>query len=157
MVEKLKEAGEGGSEELAARIRESATQIWLAGLGAFAKAQEEGTKIFEALVKEGEAVQERTRKVAGDRMAEMAAQASGTWDKTWDRLEQVFEDRVGRALHSLNVPSKQDIDTLNQRVAKLAVIAERIAPARAKAGGRTKTRSERAYQGSKPKVRRRSR
>lgn len=154
MVEKLNEPVGGGPEELVARIRESATQIWLAGLGAFAKAQEEGSKIFEALVKEGETVQERTTKVAGERMAEIAAQASGTWDKTWDKLEQVFEDRVARALHSLNVPSKQDIDTLNRRVAKLTAVAERISPARGKGSHAAKTPTERAYHGSKPKARR---
>jgi hypothetical protein len=41
-----------------------------------------------------------------ERIAQVAGKAAGTWD----RLEQVFEDRVARALGSLGVPSKQDID-----------------------------------------------
>jgi poly(hydroxyalkanoate) granule-associated protein len=154
MVEKSKEPVAGSAEELAAKIRESASQIWLAGLGAFAKAQEEGSKIFEALVKEGEVIQERTKKVAGERIAELTAQASGTWDKTWDKLEQVFEERVGRALHSLNVPSKQDIDTLNRRVAKLTTVAEKISAAGGKGARAAKMPTERAYQGKKPKAKR---
>ncbi len=104
MPKKLKElANEATENQLAVKVRESASQIWLAGLGAFAKAQQEGVKMFEALVEEGEKVQERTKTAADERLAEVRAKATGTWDK----LEQVFEDRVARALHSLSVPSRQ--------------------------------------------------
>ena len=96
-------------------IRDSATNIWLAGLGAFSKAQEEGGKLFEALVKEGEAVQNRTSKSAQEAISDVRSKATGTWDK----LEQVFVDRVARALTSLNVPTKHDIDVLAKRVEEL--------------------------------------
>lgn len=123
MPKKLKElAAEQTENQLAVRVRESATQIWLAGLGAFSKAQQEGVKMFEALVAEGEKVQERTKVVADERLAEVRAKASGTWDK----LEQVFEDRVARALNSLSVPSRKDIDVLSQRVAELTEIAKKL-------------------------------
>ena len=123
MPKKLKElATEATENQLAVRVRESATQIWLAGLGAFAKAQQEGAKMFEALVAEGEKVQERTKTAADERLAEVRAKASGTWDK----LEQVFEDRVARALNSLNVPSRKDIDVLSQRVDELTEIAKKL-------------------------------
>jgi poly(hydroxyalkanoate) granule-associated protein len=125
MPKKLKEvAGEATEMQLAARIRESANQIWLAGLGAFAKAQEEGVKMFEALVEEGEKVQEKTKSAADERLAEGRAKATGAWDK----LEQVFEDRVERALHRLNVPSRKDVDVLTQRVAELTEIAKKLTP-----------------------------
>lgn len=124
MVKKLKAMAESKSEgkQLASAIRDSAQQIWLAGLGAFSKAQEEGGKVFDALVKEGEAVQAKTRKVAEDKVTEFAGKATGTWD----RLEQVFEDRVARALHSLGVPTKQDIQTLTKRVAELTEAVEQL-------------------------------
>ena len=135
MPKKLKElANEATENQLAVRIRESANQIWLAGLGAFAKAQQEGVKMFETLVEEGEKVQEKTKTVADERLAEMRAKATGTWDK----LEQVFEDRVARALHSLSVPSRQDIDALTQRVAELTEIAKKLSPEE-EHGGRTRT------------------
>ena len=57
MVKKLKALSEN---QLAQTVRESAQQIWLAGLGAYAKAQEEGNKVFDALVKEGETIQKKT-------------------------------------------------------------------------------------------------
>ena len=133
MPKKLKElAGEATENQLAVRVRESANQIWLAGLGAFSKAQQEGVKMFEALVAEGEKVQERTKVAADERLAEVRAKASGTWDK----LEQVFEDRVARALNRLSVPSRKDIDVLSQRVAELTEIAKRLSEEESHTRGR---------------------
>src|SRR5208337_4951171 len=121
MAKKLEEMAEEASDgQLAKTIMESANQIWLAGLGAFAKAQEEGVKMFEALVKDGEKLQKRARDVAGKQMESITARTSEGWEK----LEQVFEGRVARALATLNVPTKRDIDTLAERVAKLTALTE---------------------------------
>lgn len=126
MTKKLKAlAGDGPESGLATTIRDSAHNIWLAGLGAFAKAQEEGGKFFETLVKEGEVVQQRARKAADDRITEIGETATGTWEK----LEQVFEDRVARALHSLGVPTGRDVKELSDRVAELTEVVERLSAA----------------------------
>lgn len=123
MPKKLKDVADEATElQLTARIRESANQIWLAGLGAFAVAQKEGVKMFEALVEEGEKLQERTKADADERLSEARAKATDAWDK----LEQVFEDRVARALHRLNVPSRKDVDVLTQRVSELTEIAKSL-------------------------------
>ncbi|MCM8614010.1 phasin family protein [Accumulibacter sp.] len=128
MGRKLKElAGDVSENQLASTVKESAQQIWLAGLGAFAKAQEEGGKVFEALVKEGESIQSRTRKMTDERIAQVAGKAAGTWD----RLEQVFEDRVARALGSLGVPSKQDIERLSRRVVELSAAVQALTEGKA--------------------------
>ena len=125
MPKKLKDvAGEATEFQLAAKIRESANQIWLAGLGAFAMAQKEGVKVFDSLVEEGEKIQEKTKAEADERLADARAKATGAWDK----LEQVFEDRVARALHRLNVPSRKDVDVLTQRVTELTEIAKNLQP-----------------------------
>jgi poly(hydroxyalkanoate) granule-associated protein len=122
MPKKLAEvASEVGELQFATKIRDSANQIWLAGLGAFSKAQKEGVKMFEALVAEGEKVQEST-KTFDERLAEGKTRVTGAWDK----LEQVFEERVERALHSLNVPSRKDIDVLSKRVAELSQTAKKL-------------------------------
>lgn len=120
VVKKLKSVGV--DSQLSATIRESAQQIWLAGLGAFAKAQQEGNKVYDALIREGEAIQRKTRKVTEDKVTEMAAKATGTWDK----LEQVFESRVARALNSLGVPTKDDVAALSRRVAELKAEVEKL-------------------------------
>ena len=108
--------------QLAVKIRDSANQIWLAGLGAFAKAQQEGADMFEALVAEGEKVQERTKTAADERVTQVREKATETWDK----LEKVFEERVGRALHVLNVPTRKDIDVLSKRVHELTAITKKM-------------------------------
>lgn len=129
MVKKLKKTGDEGkatSAQLASTVKESAQQIWLAGLGAFSKAQEEGGKVFETLVKEGLSIQKRTQAVAEEKLSEattrmssmandLSAKASGQWDK----LEGIFEDRVSRSLKKLGVPSARDIDALVERIDEL--------------------------------------
>lgn len=121
--------------QLATAVRESAEQIWLAGLGAFAKAQQEGGKVFDALVREGDLLQQRTRAATeqrleevAERVTEAANQLSRHATSSWDRLEQVFEDRVARALSHLGVPSARDIreltemlQALNERISELDV------------------------------------
>lgn len=122
MVKKFKVLSEN---QLAQTVKDSAHQIWLAGLGAFAKAQEEGNKVFDALVKEGETIQKKTRQAADEKIAVVTGKAVGTWD----RLEQVFEDRVAKALGSLGVPTKKDIDKLSKRVAELTVVVQKLTEA----------------------------
>ena len=127
MAKKHATSAVGLDTQLANKVRESAQQIWDAGLGAFAKAQVEGNKVFEALVSEGEALKEKTRRnVAGLRVSEMASKATGTWDK----LEQVFEDRVARAIAKLGVPSRKEIDELTKRLNQLTDALERTAVAK---------------------------
>lgn len=108
--------------ELATSIVESANQIWLAGLGAFAMAHEEGSGAFDNFVKHGKDVQERARKSAEGKLDEAREKVAGTWDK----LEEVFEGRVARALRGLSVPRKHDIDVLAKRVAELTAAVETL-------------------------------
>ena len=112
-----------GNAPLAQAVKDSAQQIWLAGLGAFAKAQEEGGKVFESLVKDGLSIQRKTQSAAEDKISEasskMVSMASGIQSKAghqWDKLETIFEERVGKALAKLGVPNQRDIDALNARI-----------------------------------------
>ena len=129
MSGKLKElAGETGENgQLIAGIRDSANQIWLAGLGAFAKAQKEGTKFFNGLVEEGEEVQKQVKKTASEAYDDVKARASKSWDQlSWTQIEKVFEDRVGKVLHTLSVPTRKDLDTLSHRVAELTAVTKKL-------------------------------
>jgi len=114
-------------------VRDSAQQIWQAGLGAFHRAQAEGSKAFEALVKEGITLQRKTQSAAEEKIAEatskissvatdMSAKATGQWD----RLETIFEDRVAKALGKLGVPSAKDINALVARVDELNKTVEQL-------------------------------
>ena len=144
MPGKLKELAEGGAEgeQLMKGIRDSANQIWLAGLGAFAKAQKEGTKFFNALVEEGEGVQKHARKTAEETYDDVKAKASKSWEQvSWGQIEKVFEERVERVLHTLNVPTKKDLDTLSHRVAELTTATKKLAEGMAEPVPSRKTRA----------------
>ncbi|HEY5972759.1 MAG TPA: phasin family protein [Pseudoxanthomonas sp.] len=114
------------AERLSKNLGESAQQVWLAGVGAFGRAQAEGNKLFESLVKEGLSLEQITRKVAGgkvdavrDAVESKVGQARERASDTWDRLEKVFEERVQRALRRLEVPSREDLAALIDRVDSL--------------------------------------
>src|SRR5947209_19414093 len=147
MVKKLKQmaerkaAGASGllDSALAGTVKESAQQIWLAGLGAFSKAQEEGGKVFESLVKEGTALQRKTQAVAEEkigevtsRMSNMAGDVTAKAGQQWDKLEAIFEERTSKALAKLGVPSSKDIDALVKRIdelsAQVAKLSKSAAP-----------------------------
>ncbi len=158
MVKKLQKSSpeKKSGAQLSGTVKESAQQIWLAGLGAFSKAQEEGGKVFETLVKEGLSIQRKTQAVAEEKiseatskMANMATDISSKASGQWDKLENIFEDRVSKALNKLGVPSAKDIDVLiaridelNRNVAKLS--AKAPAAPRAAANGAAKPAAKRA-------------
>jgi poly(hydroxyalkanoate) granule-associated protein len=134
MVKKLKAlADNAGDKQFVKTVRESAQQIWLAGLGAFAKAQAEGSKVFDALVQEGQSIHSRTRKVAESKVSEMtttlgkmATKATSEATGGWDKLEQVFESRVARALNRIGVPTYKDINNLSKRVEELTASVQKL-------------------------------
>jgi poly(hydroxyalkanoate) granule-associated protein len=134
MVKKLKAlADNAGDKQFVKTVRESAQQIWLAGLGAFAKAQAEGSKVFDALVQEGKSIHSRTRKVAESKVSEMtttlgkmATKATSEATGGWDKLEQVFESRVVRALNRIGVPTYKDINNLSKRVEELTATVQKL-------------------------------
>ena len=125
MVKKVNKASasKSSASDLAATIKESAQQIWLAGLGSFSKAQGEGGKVFETLVKEGLSIQRKTQAVAEEKISEatnkMAGMANEIASKAtgqWGKLEDIFEERVAKALNKLGVPSSKDVDALIKRI-----------------------------------------
>ena len=139
-LQKLSNDKKKAGAQLSSTVKDSAQQIWLAGLGAFSKAQEEGGKVFEALVKEGLSIQRKTQAVAEEKISEatsrvtsmandIGSRAAGQWDK----LENIFEDRVATALSKLGVPSARDLDVLNARIDALAKSLGKAPPAKAAA------------------------
>ena len=165
MVKKLKQmadkqaasSGRLFDSALAGTVKESAQQIWLAGLGAFSKAQEEGGKVFDALVKEGVSLQRKTQAVAEEKIGEvtskmsnMAGDVTAKAGQHWDKLESIFEERVSKSLNKLGVPSAKDVDALVKRIDALSAQVAKLskaAPAKtaaAKSNGVTKPAAKRA-------------
>src|SRR6202140_2722122 len=94
-----------GGKGIPQAVLDSSHQIWLAGLGAFAKAQQGGKQVFDMLVKQGEQLEAKTRSAAAQ-TADAAREAAKAKAKemqtmgggTWDKLEQGFEERGSDAL-----------------------------------------------------------
>ena len=121
------ESNDKSLKNTAKAIMEQAEQIWLAGLGAFAKAQEQSGKVYETLVKEGAALEKATRKLTGSKVEEVrgmveksVSQVKERATDTWDRLEQVFENRVSKALGTLGIPGRDELELLAKRVDELS-------------------------------------
>jgi poly(hydroxyalkanoate) granule-associated protein len=151
MVKKLKQMADKKAASpaglfdsaLAGQVKDSAQQIWLAGMGAFSRAQAEGTKVFETLVKEGASLQKKTTSAAEEKISEvtskmssMAGDVQAKAGQHWDKLEGIFEERTAKAMKKLGVPSAKDVDALTARIdelsAKLAKLSK-AAPVKAAA------------------------
>jgi len=135
MVKKLKAMAEKKAASpvslldnaLAQSIKESAQQIWLAGMGAFAKAQAEGTQAFDKLIKDGLSLQRKTQGMAEEKISEvtgrmtaMAGEVTARAGQHWDKLESIFEQRTAKAMSRLGVPTANDLAALNERIEQLA-------------------------------------
>ena len=121
MARKSRKATAPG-DALGQSVIDSAQKIWLAGLGAFSRARSEGDKMFQVLVERGKAMRGQARsaadqayKTARSQADAAASQAAGKWDK----LEQVFEERVSRSLNRLGVLTSKDVDALAKQVEEL--------------------------------------
>ena len=108
--------------QLAAKIKDSARQIWLAGLGAYTKAEEDTGRFFDRLVQEGEQLENKTRgvvekqiKSVEDRVGDVRERATGTWDK----LETLFDERVSGALRRLGIHRREEIEAMERRIEAL--------------------------------------
>lgn len=130
--------------QLSGSVKDSAQQIWQAGLGAFTRAQAEGSKAFESLVKEGVSIQRKTAAAAEEKISEatskmshMATDITSKASGQWDKLENIFEERVAKALNKLGVPSAKDVNALIARIDELNKAVQKLSakatPAAAKA------------------------
>jgi poly(hydroxyalkanoate) granule-associated protein len=121
---------------LANSVKDSAQQIWLAGMGAFSKAQAEGGKVFESLIKEGISLQRKTQGMAEEKISEvtgkmtsMAGDVQAKAGQHWDKLESIFEARTAKAMNKLGVPTAKDVDSLIKRVDQLAAAVAKLSKA----------------------------
>ncbi len=107
---------------LAMLIRESAHDIWLAGLGAYARAGKEGGRLFDSLVDLGESVERKAREEvsrpirAAERGVEGARNAAS---ELLEHIELLIERRIAKTLHALQIPTHRDVAELAQRVEQL--------------------------------------
>ena len=105
--------------EMGKAVADSAQRIWLAGLGAFERAKVEGPKMFDMLVEQGKSLGGKAREAADQAIQSVRAGASGAGGR-FDKLEQVFEDRVSKSLRRLGVLTRGEVSDLSKQVRDLA-------------------------------------
>jgi len=136
MVKKIqRKSTKATGADMPGSVKDSAQQIWQAGLAAFTRAQAEGSKAFESLVKEGVGIQRKTTSAAEEKLAEatskmssMANDISSKASGQWDKLENIFEERVAKALNKLGVPSAKDVKALIARIDELSAAVQKLSP-----------------------------
>ncbi len=107
-------------------LRKYTQQIWLAGLGAFSRAEEEGGKLFDNLVKIGEDLESKTREIADNAVGEVRGRVIERATDTKEKVEKAFDDRIANTLTRLGIPSQRDMDQINQRLDVLTEVLQEM-------------------------------
>ena len=111
--------GSAFDNELGKSVAESAQRIWLAGLGAFERARGEGPRVFDALVEQGQQMNERAREAA-EQALRTVREGAGAAGGTFGRLEQAIEERISRTLSRMGVITRAEVNDLSAQVSQLA-------------------------------------
>jgi poly(hydroxyalkanoate) granule-associated protein len=119
-------------------VRMYARKIWLAGLGAYAKVNEEGSQYVKELIKTGEQAEKEAKKAVDEKLEAANSEidslkgevsgAKGRVEAQLDRIESAFDRRVAKTLNRIGIPSRHDIDTLSAKLDELTALLERVGP-----------------------------
>ena len=96
-------------------LQGSIEQVWLAGLGALALTEEEGSKFFHSLVKKGEVVEKKSKARIED-VVDVAKKVPATAMST---IERRTDETFQQVMKRLGIPTRHDIDLLTRRIEKL--------------------------------------
>jgi poly(hydroxyalkanoate) granule-associated protein len=137
----LKKKIEAEEAKTFSEVRLYARKIWLAGLGAYVKAGQEGAEYVKELIKTGEQTEKKAKKVidekieaanseidsAKDEVSGEITKAKGRVEVQLDKIESAFDRRVASALNRIGIPSKHDVETLSAKLDELTALLERVA------------------------------
>src|SRR5438552_12629241 len=121
MARKSDTSGTGSAfdNEVGKWVSDSAKRVWLAGLGAFERARGEGPRVFDALVEQGQQMNERAREAA-EQALRTVREGAGAAGGTFGRLEQAIEERIARTLSRMGVITRAEVNDLSAQVSELA-------------------------------------
>lgn len=118
-------------------VKVYARKIWLAGLGAYAKVGHEGSEYFQELIKTGQAVEKKGKKVVTEQLEAANSQIDnvkndvtslkGKVEVQLDKVEKAFDTRVASTLNRFGIASKHDVETLSAKLDGLTALLERVA------------------------------
>ncbi|NNH36837.1 phasin family protein [Acinetobacter sp. NIPH 2377] len=100
-------------------FRKYTQQIWLAGLGAFSRAEEEGNKLFDSLVKVGEELESKTTEIADQTVEKVSEKARESVTDTKDKVEKLIDHSVNHSLNRIGLVTVKDIQHLESLILQL--------------------------------------
>lgn len=100
-------------------FRKYTQQIWLAGLGAFSRAEEEGNKFFDSLVKVGEELESKTTEIADQTVEKVSEKAKESVNDTKDKVEKLLDHSVNHSLNRIGLVTVKDIQHLESLILQL--------------------------------------
>lgn len=134
---KIEEAQDEATGALS-EVKHYARKIWLAGLGAYSKVNQEGSEYVRELIKTGEQVEKDAKKAVDEKLEAANSEIDsvrgevssvvGRVEAQMDRIETAFDRRVARALNRVGIPSKRDVDLLSAKLDELTALLERVGP-----------------------------
>ncbi|RMQ76167.1 Polyhydroxyalkanoate granule-associated protein PhaI [Pseudomonas viridiflava] len=126
-------------------VRLYARKIWLAGLGAYSRVNEEGTQYVRDLIRTGEQAEKEVVKTVDEKRLAANSEidsikgevsyAKGRVEAQLGRIESAFDRRVAKALNRIAIPSKHDVDTLSAKLDELTALLERVVPKKLERSG----------------------
>jgi poly(hydroxyalkanoate) granule-associated protein len=110
-------------DEITGRARE----IWLAGLGALSRLEEEGDKVFSDLVERGQNYESKRRKQIEDVTSGLREQQEAFTQDVTERLdnatqsvEKAVSDTLSGTLGRIGVPTRTEVRGLSRKVGELS-------------------------------------
>jgi poly(hydroxyalkanoate) granule-associated protein len=116
MAEEIEVTEEGLEEEGPNPMLDLARKVVLATIGAVALTQEELEKFVQKLIERGEIAEHDGRKLINDAREKRRTKTEKVKSGTEGQLDRRMEDLLGR----MNIPSKSDIESLNQKISALS-------------------------------------
>ncbi|PEN11080.1 polyhydroxyalkanoate granule-associated protein PhaF [Longibacter salinarum] len=112
---------------LPTELTERGREIWLAGLGALSRVEEEGDKVFKSLVERGRDYEGKRRKQLDDaahslkeRQDALTSDVSKRIDDATKTVEDVVNRTVNSTLGRIGVPTRHEVKGLSDKVGDLS-------------------------------------
>ena len=127
-IEQITEDGElknnsksKSSKKSALDFKKYTQQIWLAGLGAISRAEEEGNKLFDSLVKVGEELESKTVDFADNAVGKVTEKAKESVTDTKDKVEKFLDTGVTHSLNRIGLVTPKDLQHIEQLLLQLHI------------------------------------
>ncbi|WP_341521669.1 phasin family protein [Pseudomonas sp. G.S.17] len=135
-VRLLKKKAEDEQDTALSEVRLYARKIWLAGLGAYSWAEQEGSEYIKELIRTGEETEKKARQVIDEKVeaanseimafTDDVAEVADDVESRLDKIENAFDRRVASALNRIGIPSRHDVETLSAKLDGLTALLERV-------------------------------